>query len=206
MSGAAKVSPFAWEGYVDPESGWILVADGMGGHAAGEVASVLAVQCLRAAMADLTTEGAIRRAIDATNLALQEAVRQQPSLTGMGTTIAGLRLMGTKALCFNVGDSRVYVSDDGSLRQVSVDHVVQRHALTQCLGASGATPLDPHVRVLPVKRKTRFLLCTDGLTDIVQDDEISTRLSSAQPAASLVKAALAVGGIDNVTAAVLHSF
>ena len=201
-SDAEAIAP--WAGTISPDEGWALVADGMGGHAAGEVASLLSAKCLSIMMPELLSEQAVTDAIVATNAALHEAMRQQPGLAGMGTTIAGLRFLGKRAMCFNIGDSRIYVSEGGVLRQISVDHVVEGYILTQCLGGSRPIALAPFISIIPVRPSTRFLLCTDGLTDMVTDDQISACLSSADPVVSLIDAALNAGGIDNVTVVVIE--
>lgn len=189
---------------IDPEEAWALVADGMGGHAAGEVASLLAVKCLSLLLPGSITENAVDESIRATNGALFDAMRQQPNLAGMGTTIAGIRFINSEAICFNVGDSRIYVADARGLRQISDDHVVEGHVLTQCLGGWNTERLHPALRTLPVLPSTRFLLCTDGLTDMVSDAHIAELIWSPDPAAKLVEAALAGGGADNVTITVIE--
>jgi protein phosphatase len=194
----------ACRGIIDPDTGRALVADGMGGHAAGEVASLLAVKCLSIMMAALSSEQAAIEAIVATNGALREAMRQQPNLAGMGTTIAGIRFIGSEAICFNVGDSRIYVADDSGLRQISEDHVVEGHVLTRCLGGWSTNGLNPAIRTLPLLPSARILLCTDGLTDMVSDAHIAELIWSPQPAAKLVEAALAGGGADNITVIIIE--
>jgi serine/threonine protein phosphatase PrpC len=196
-SSDAEAGAAAWGGIIEPEAGWALIADGMGGHAAGEVASLLAVKCLSIMMADFSSE-------QAANGALREAMRQQPNLAGMGTTIAGIRFIGSQAICFNVGDSRIYAADVGGLRQISEDHVVEGHVLTQSLGGWRTDRLNPAVGTLPLLPSTRFLLCTDGLTDMVSDDNIAELIWSPEPATELVEAALAGGGDDNITVIVIE--
>ena len=153
-------------------------------------------------MPDLVSETAVRNGIVATHDALHDAMRRHPRLRGMGTTIAGLRVVGNEAMGFAVGDSRIYVSHGTVLQQISEDHVVGGNLLTQCLGGGRRIPPIPFISRVPLRAKTRFLLCTDGLTDMVPDDQISAHLWSPDPATSLVDAALAGGGADNVTAIV----
>jgi protein phosphatase len=156
-------------------------------------------------MSDLVGETAIQNGILATHLALHHAMREHPRLSGMGTTVAGLRLTAKEAICFNVGDSRIYVSDGALLRQISEDQVVGGNLLTQCLGGGRQFPPIASVSRVPLKARTRLLLCSDGLSDMVGDDQISAHLWSPDPATSLVGAALAAGGVDNVTAVVVET-
>jgi len=194
-----------WSGELEPGSGWALVADGMGGHVAGEVASALAVAHLSAALADRPDSSAIPELLQQANMLLYAMMAQKPGLTGMGTTIGGVCYAPGRLVAFNVGDSRIYLHQRGRLEQLSEDHVVHGHVLTQCLGGyASPEPLRPHVAERPLERPSRVLLCTDGLTDEVADEEIAALLgSSGDPAAALVDAALAAGGRDNVTAVVL---
>jgi protein phosphatase len=193
----------SWNGELGPE-GWALVADGMGGHVAGEVASMLAVQCIASVLPSLSDTGEVVAAIEAANMALFDAIGRRPELSGMGTTIAGVRLLGRSALVFNAGDSRIYHQLGGALRQVSEDHVVGGYMLTKCLGGvSIREPLEPFARVLDLSPGSRLLLCTDGITDELSDPEIFDMLHVECPADALVQAALAAGGRDNATAVVL---
>ena len=203
-SSEAEANAPLWTGTINLQTGWALIADGMGGHAAGEVASLLAVKCLSFLMETADTEGAVRQSLQATNLALFDAMQQRPDLAGMGTTVAGIRFLGGEAVCFNVGDSRVYLSHTGGLRQVSEDHAVDGHALTQCLGGWSSEPLRPAVSILPLVPSSRILLCTDGLTNMVADERISEFVRSPDPAAKLIEAALAAGGADNATVVVIE--
>jgi protein phosphatase len=193
----------SWEGELGAE-GWALVADGMGGHAAGEVASMLAVQCIASVLPSLSTTDEVVAATEAANMALFDAVERRPELSGMGTTIAGVRVLGRSALVFNAGDSRIYHHLGGALQQVSEDHVVGGYMLTKCLGGvSIREPVEPFARVLDLLPGSRLLLCTDGITDELSDTEIPRMLHIKSPADALVQAALAAGGRDNATAVVL---
>jgi protein phosphatase len=176
----------------------------MGGHAAGEVASALTTDRLRSALACLSSEEELRSAIETTNLALHDAMQRRQNLRGMGTTVAGVVARGTSAILFNAGDSRIYLSVRGALERASEDHVVRGNMLTKCLGGSSSPrPVDPYVRTVPLERDTRILLCTDGLTDELQDDAIARLVTLDQPADRLLAAALQNGGRDNVTVVVL---
>ena len=193
----------SWNGELGPE-GWALVADGMGGHAAGEVASMLAVKCIASVLPSLSETDEVVAAVEAASMALFDAIERRPELSGMGTTIAGARLLGRSALVFNAGDSRIYYQLRGALRQVSEDHVVSGYMLTKCLGGvSNRQPVEPFARVLNLSPGSRLLLCTDGITDELSDAEILQTLHVEGPADALVQAALTAGGRDNATAVVL---
>ena len=170
-----------WEGPLEGQA-WALVADGMGGHAAGKMASALATECLRLVLPSLSSEEEIRSAIEATNLALHDAMKRQPKLKGMGSTLAGVVALGGSATLFNAGDSRIYVVAGGTLERVSEDHVVRGNQLTKCLGGSSVPyPVDPYFCAFELARDTRILLCTDGLTDELDDDEIAALVTLSSP-------------------------
>lgn len=206
-----------------------VVADGMGGHEAGERASAEAVAAL-ARLADRTDVTA--RAVQECLEEAQHRVRGIPTSPGRGagTTVSGVVVVTEGGvpywLVVNVGDSRTYRLAGGVLEQVSVDHSEvqemveagaltvaeagrhpRRHVVTRALGA-GEEP-DPDFWLLPVAQHDRVLLCTDGLTGEVPDDAIAAILL-AQPAPQLaadllVEAALVAGGRDNVTVVVVDA-
>lgn len=194
----------SWEGWLQAD-GWALLADGMGGHAAGEVASQLAVQCMASLLPALSSAEEVSAAIEVTNEALFQAMDMRPELKGMGTTLAGVKLLGSTALLFNVGDSRIYCLSDGKLCQVSEDHVVGGYMLTKCLGGvSGSEPVGGHVTSAPLGDHCRILMCTDGVTDELHDEVIQMIIEHEDPAGALVSAAVTAGGRDNATAIVLR--
>jgi protein phosphatase len=178
------------------------VADGMGGHRGGAVASRLAAERLAASGAQLTDAGAVRAALEDANAALYGAM-QDPNLFGMGTTVVGL-VLAPRLIWFNVGDSRLYRADGGTLRQLSTDDVPpgpRSGLLTQTLG--GAFPpeaIDAHIGEQAFS-PARFLLCSDGLTDMLDDAEIAACLDrpNAEAVPRLLEAAMAAGGRDNVS-------
>lgn len=195
-----------WSGKVPLPNGWALVADGMGGHAAGEVASRIAVELLRPVLTALTNGHEIALAINAANDALFDTMLRHPEFKGMGTTIAGVILRGNHALAWNVGDSRIYLHREGKLTQISIDDVVGGNMLTQCLGGSvRQTRIEPHINEIRLSPGAQLLLCTDGLTDMLTEDQIATILQGnrEEPAAHLVSAALEAGGFDNVSAVMI---
>ncbi|WAC66724.1 protein phosphatase 2C domain-containing protein [Agrococcus sp. SL85] len=203
-----------------------LVADGMGGHASGDVASALAIEAFRSlkgrTLSDVTSvEGAVERAF--------EDVRTQATGEPVGgTTLSGAVLVDVDGVAhwfvLNVGDSRTYVYADGELEQVTVDHsVVQelvesgalrrvdarrhphRNVITRALGAGDSRPADAWLR--PAERGQRLLVCSDGLSGEVDDVELAEILgdlaSPAAAAALLLRRALDAGAPDNVSVVVV---
>ncbi|MFF3943116.1 PP2C family protein-serine/threonine phosphatase [Streptomyces phaeofaciens] len=190
----------------------VAVADGLGGHPRGDVASALVVRRIASLGPVLTDEGAVRDALDACNRAVYQAAGgdEGEELAGMGTTIAGVVVGPDELLVFNVGDSRVLAVEDDGLRQVSVDDSPplapgQRTTsiVTQCLGGSpDFRPVRAHVTAFPLAPGDRYLVCTDGLTDPVPEEalgEILREHDDARAAFELWKAAIAEGGPDNIT-------
>lgn len=193
----------------------VAVADGLGGHPAGEVASAVVVRHLARACTSLTDEAAIRSTLDACNDEVRDEAELHPDRTAMGTTIAGVVLTDTELFIFNVGDSRVYVFDDVGLRQVSTDDNEppfpgQRRSsvVTQVLGGGmEPTPLDPHITSRPLPETGRYLICSDGLTDAIDDDDIAAILRSCEGGRAtfeLWKATIEAGAPDNVTVALVE--
>jgi serine/threonine protein phosphatase PrpC len=144
-----------------------------------------------------------------------EAAARNSELTAMGTTVAGVVITPDRASVFNVGDSRVYVIEADELRQVSVDDSPPLAAgrrstsiVTQTLGGNTEfTAVDPHVTSAPLAGGARYLVCTDGLTDLVPPDvlgDVLTKHEDGRAAFELWKSAMAAGGTDNVTVAVVR--
>ncbi|MFI7502603.1 PP2C family protein-serine/threonine phosphatase [Streptomyces sp. NPDC049687] len=195
----------------------VAVADGLGGHPGGDVASALVVRRIASVGPALGEEGAVRAALNACNRAVYEAAGgdEDSELTAMGTTIAGVVVRSDSLLVFNVGDSRVYAASRDGLRQVSVDDSPPlapgrrtTSLVTQCLGGSpGYRAVDPHVSALPLTPGDRYLVCTDGLTDPVTTDVLDEAMrehDDLRAAFELWKAAIAAGGPDNITLAVVR--
>jgi serine/threonine protein phosphatase PrpC len=193
----------------------VAVADGLGGHPAGEHASSLAVRHLAWAGPGLSDEDAVREAITASNDAIYADAARRPERTAMGTTIAGIVLGEDAVIVFNVGDSRVYAVDDADLTQLSTDDneapaAGQRRSsvVTQTLGGSpGKAPVAPHISARPLTDSARYLICTDGLTDAVDDpaiSEILRRDEGGRAAFALWQAAIEAGAPDNVTLALVE--
>ncbi len=210
--------------------GVYVVADGMGGHAAGEVASALTVEQL-AGLADQETRSAadVLAAVRRANERIVTRSRRDPSCQGMATTVTGLVLVFEEGqprwLVFNVGDSRVYRYAEEDLTQVTVDHSeVQelvdagyltaeearvhplRNTVTRCLGRRRAPSVDTWL--LPVTVGELFVVCSDGLTGELTDDRIADALaeggSPQEVADRLTADAVARGGRDNVTVVVVR--
>ncbi|MFE7544710.1 PP2C family protein-serine/threonine phosphatase [Streptomyces platensis] len=191
----------------------VAVADGIGGQPAGEVASALAVRQLAALGPSLDTEEAVRDALNLCNDAVYAAGRD-PELNTMGTTVAGAVVLAESLLVFNVGDSRVLDATADGLRQVSVDDSPPlspgrrtTSLVTQALGGTpDFSPITPHVREAPLSAGDRYLVCTDGLTDPVPEDDLNDLLqlhSGGRAAFELWKSAIEAGGPDNITLALI---
>lgn len=195
----------------------LIVADGMGGHVAGEVASRLAVNA--AASEDLPP----RDRVMAANRAIRAEVAREPSLEGMGTTMTLAELEDGVARLAHVGDSRAYLYREGDLSRITEDHTVaaeyvalgqldpdeasshpQRHMLTRTLGLTRFVDVD--AIEVPLEAGDRLLLCSDGLTEMVSDDGIAEVLAEGpveDVAWNLVDLANQKGGTDNVTVIVI---
>jgi serine/threonine protein phosphatase PrpC len=204
--------------------GLYAVCDGMGGARAGEVASQMA--CAGMFALDPTSAGQkdLRRAIVGANKAIIARSAAEDHLLGMGTTITVALIKGDVFTVAHVGDSRAYLLHAGSLRQMTDDHSwvgemvrrgeltpaqaaihPHRSVITKALGTDG--DVDPDISETVVAEGDRVLLCSDGLTGMVSDDVIAELLQQGTDpqgtAESLVKAALAGGGEDNVTVVVV---
>lgn len=219
----------------DASLGLFTVADGMGGHAAGEVASRLAVEAVvesfrRQAPTDpgLDPDRApqeLRSAVSEANRRIVESIQSNSERRGMGTTLVILLVLEDRAFIGHVGDSRAYLLRDGRLRRLTADHSwvydqvragllsdsdAHRHPLrnivTRALGSSPQVTTD--VAEEPVRAGDVFLLCSDGLTSMLQDDEIETSLSRngndpESACRKLIEAANSRGGEDNTTVVVV---
>jgi len=206
-----------------PDIGLFAVADGMGGHVAGEVASRAALDALAASLTIAhADEASVLTAIRTANLVVRERGDAEPEKAGMGTTLTALLFSadGAHAIIGHVGDSRVYRLRAGVLEQLTRDHTAvqemvdagqltkkaaQRHPLSNMLFRSIGTKADVDVdRVtLRVESGDLFLICSDGLTGMIDDDELPPILvqdkTLQQIGAELIDTANQRGGIDNVT-------
>jgi PPM family protein phosphatase len=191
----------------------IAVADGLGGHAGGEVASALVAGRLAQVGPLLDGEDRLREVLSACNQEVYTVAARDPELTGMGTTVAGVVVTADQVLVFNVGDSRVYASGPGGVRQLSTDDRLGDDALpagivTQALGGSDEmAPVDPHVVTSPFSEDTSYLICTDGLTDPLPAGVLEDVLREHEDGRALFelwKAAVEAGGPDNITIALVR--
>ena len=202
-----------------------VVADGMGGHAGGDVASAIAAKRVAEADGEYATaedaEFALQSALIAANSILAETVFEHRELTGMGTTVSGILRVGDKVAMAHIGDSRIYRFREGKLEQISADHTFvqrlvdsgritaeeaavhpRRSVLMRVLGDVDAAP-EIDTAIHEVRAGDRWLLCSDGLSSYVSEEKISNILQTvrtAQGAADrLVKESLDHGAPDNVT-------
>jgi PPM family protein phosphatase len=203
----------------------LAVADGMGGHAAGEVASRLAIARM-AALDDGAAEpdllAALRAAVDQAQEDIRSMVSADPTVEGMGTTLTALLWTGTSLGLAHVGDSRAYLFRGGTLQRITHDHTYvqdlidsgqitaddavshpQRSLLTRAL--DGRLTVDPDLSVREVCPGDRYLLCSDGLSGVVSDVTMADALAAKDvdtAADQLVELALRGGGPDNITVVV----
>lgn len=197
------------------------VADGMGGHSAGDVASALAIETLSERMSHSES---LSDAVRAANKAIFRRASQEPELSGMGTTLTAMMAGDTSAQIAHVGDSRAYLLRGGDLTRLTQDHTVvgrlvqqgrikpedadrhpQRSYLDRALGVDSDVEVD--VYVLDFKPADRVLLCSDGLFGMIDDDLIASVLTDQEDpqraAEQLCAEAVKAGGNDNVTVVIV---
>ncbi len=203
----------------------------MGGHAAGEVASEMAVEMVSHDLSDLNdleapdVYGRVSRALRDANRAVYERTRTERDKLGMGSTVSALLLSETKFLVGHVGDSRIYLVRDGQMRQLTKDHSLvqeqvdaglltpeqarrhpQSNVITRCIGM--ADEIEPDVFDGEARIGDAFLLASDGLTGMVDDRRLLRLLSARATPQRLVEALISEangrGGLDNITAIVVH--
>ncbi len=200
------------------------VADGMGGHRAGEIASRVAVNELLASAPRAADPKALARAVRAANRAVIESAQRSRSRAGMGTTLTAAIVDGTHVAVAHVGDSRAYLLHGGKLTRITEDHSMvadlvrqgtiteedarfhpQRSVITRALGSDPEMAADTYE--LDAEPGDRLLLATDGLTGMLPDDYIADLLvdgrSPTESAARLIEAANRAGGYDNITVVVV---
>lgn len=201
------------------------LCDGMGGHVAGEEASRLAIEHSLAAMKNITDqspENALKQAIEQANRAIVKHAAQKPQLRGMGTTIVLVLIAREQLFYAHVGDSRLYVFTKDELFQLTKDHTQvqqlldmqvlshaqarehpRRHVLTQAVGTESHIDVSVCQRPVKAEHNDIFLLCSDGLTDMVAETEIETVLREnthiSAKGEKLVRLANEYGGNDNIT-------
>ncbi len=227
---------------IDLDHGVFVVADGMGGHAGGDVASAMATETIHETLvgspdpdetrlvrdldledpADVLRER-LRYAMNQASILIRREADARPEVRGMGTTLVVLVVDGDQAHLAHVGDSRAYLYRSGRLTRLTRDHTVvqqeidagrltpelarllpHKHILTQSVGFHG--PVEPDTTTRMVESGDIFILCSDGVTDALDDNELA-RIIEATPADMLshvlVEEALKAGGEDNITALVV---
>ena len=209
-------------GYAGPHL--LVVADGMGGHAGGDVASSLAVGEL--SVLDGESHGSddaaahLHAALEAANEQLRRRVVAEPELEGMGTTVTAILRAGSRLVLAHIGDSRTYLSRDGELVQITKDHSYVQSLVDEGRISAEEAESHPHrsviMRVLSGKEEDqadvsvrearagdRYLLCSDGLSGVVSHDTLARTLAAGEPPEEtcerLVELALRGGGPDNVS-------
>ncbi|MDD2844308.1 MAG: Stp1/IreP family PP2C-type Ser/Thr phosphatase [Rhodoferax sp.] len=216
---------------LDENCGVAVLADGMGGYNAGEVASSMATTSIAAELTRFLARNEplhqaddlcrlLVRSVDKANLEILQAAAGNPNYKSMGTTVVVGVFEGQQLFLTHVGDSRCYRFRGGALVQITKDHsmlqeqvdaglITRTHAahapgrnlLTRALGVEAKLPLE--VKIHPVEADDLYLMCSDGLTDMVDDASIASLMSEAtdlaQRASALIHLANAKGGRDNVT-------
>lgn len=202
-----------WDEHAHGARLWAAVADGMGGHEGGNVASDVAIDAARSALPHARTEQDMSELAIVANRLIFEAMFTGEGRMRMGSTLVAASIESNLALIVNVGDSRAYLLSDGKLRLLTKDDTLpsitpgrRQHMLTQSLGGLAfQAPITPHVSRVDFDAADWIILCSDGLTDVVGDSEISQALLGGppDPAVALRDAALRKGARDNVTVIVI---
>ena len=209
--------------YRDDELKIYAVADGMGGHLAGEVASAMAIDAIRSmAKGQAASSAALGRAVSAAHEAIAAHARENAACAGMGTTLSVLWRSGRVMYIAQIGDSRVYRMRGGRLQQITQDHSLveelvrsglitreearvhpRRNVITRALGTQGENT--PDLFTEETQRGDLWLVCSDGLNSMISDEEIAAQMAKAAgqglaaAADALIGCALDAGGRDNVT-------
>ena len=216
--------------FADGEMGLFMVADGMGGHAGGEIASRIAVatisEALKATRPDGDAAALIRNAIAEANLAIYAEAEAHPELHGMGTTLVLAFSRGDAIHLAHLGDSRAYLIRDGSIKQLTEDHSLVaemvktgqltaeeaprfhlRNVVTRSLGNQQS--IEPELAVVEWRSGDLLLLCSDGLTNMVDEAELHSLISGGGPdlersCRQIMELANRNGGRDNITAVLAY--
>jgi serine/threonine protein phosphatase PrpC len=224
----------------NPEQKLFLVADGIGGHSGGEIASKIAASAIEEFIThsrseDITwpipyrkelslEQNRLLAAASLANTKIRGFVGKNPAMKGMGTTIVGISVDGNLLAVINIGDSRLYTIRDDNIEQITKDHTVaaamermglftkkeassnpQKHILTSALGIGPLASIKVDVFPVEIRSKDLFILCSDGLYDMLDDMEILETIghvkaeSLEKAGISLIKKANLAGGKDNVT-------
>lgn len=214
----------AW--LTDERHGLFVVADGMGGHQAGEVASALALEAFSSALREslgATSQEirqSLKQAIAAANAAVADASRRNEKYAGMGTTLTAAVITGRTLYLSHIGDSRAYLVRDDGMTQLTEDHTLLhemvargevepeearfhplRNVITRALGTFSTVQAD--IAIHELQAGDQILLCTDGLTSMVEDDRVVAAVREEKDleavANRLIREANEAGGEDNIT-------
>ena len=230
----------------NPKEKLFLIADGIGGQAAGEIASGVAIRSIeefivRSRTEDITwpipykneftlEQNSLLAGATLANRKVSELANQNPSMKGMGTTLVGVIIKGNQLAILNIGDSRLYRIRTGEIEQMTQDHTVageqeklglltkeeasnhpQKNILTSALGVEVAEKLRMDLSLVDIQKKDLYMMCSDGLNDMLSDKEIMATINSSQ--ASLEKISLSLtqqanlaGGRDNITIILLSFY
>jgi serine/threonine protein phosphatase PrpC len=217
--------------FIDPEGRFFIVADGMGGHAGGQEASQLATEAIQAYLEQQwdspeASEKILEKALYEANQAILQDQQRHPERADMGTTAVVVIFRNQQPWFAHVGDSRLYRLRNSKLEQITEDHTwvaramkigdltpeearshPWRHVLSQCLGRRDLQELD--VQTLDVQSGDRLLLCTDGLTEELSDNLISSVFvkhgqNNEEAAHHLIEGAKEKGGKDNITVVIVE--
>jgi protein phosphatase len=204
----------------------LVVADGMGGHAAGEVASSVAVETVEKLYLHGNQEGSaidsLRESLEEANRAIREKAAGDPELEGMGTTCTAVSIVGSSLIYGHVGDSRAYLVKTNSIEMLTEDHTLAAElvgmggtgkvagqpassVLTRSLGSDSEVRVDVAPEPIALSQDTAVVLCSDGLSNLVEDKEIAEIVNSESPkeaCETMVELARARGGPDNITVVV----
>jgi protein phosphatase len=216
--------------YYDPRGRFFIVADGMGGHAGGQEASKIATQTISNYLeqhwdSNLDSETLLHKAVEEANEKILADQQTHPERSEMGTTVVAVIFREGKSWSVHVGDSRLYLWRENQLYGITEDHTwvawalksgnlsreeaeihPWRHVLSQCLGRRELYSID--VNLLQVQPRDRLLLCSDGLTGEVSENNINNYLSTAktceEAVEQLIETAKKNGGSDNITVIVVE--
>lgn len=208
--------------YIHQDKGLLIVADGMGGHASGEVASKLAVQTVIELLGDYSDqpEEKIRAAITAANTAILAQAESHPAMAGMGTTFTLVAVLPSTLVIGHIGDSMAFLIDSDGILPLTSDHSVsgqllamgeitmaeaschpQRHVLTKALGIDATADIE--IKLQPWRKGQKLLLCSDGLTDVLPLPDIYQVVEGSgtieDKLGRLLSMVLKKGAPDNVT-------
>lgn len=190
---------------------FLALADGMGGHNAGEVASKEAITFICASIEEMfisskkpielsELSSRLRRYMENTNNWVYRLSKKKRSFQGMGTTLSTILFQDDRLIIAHVGDSRIYRLRNGKFTQLTEDHSVGKHTLTQAIGTS--LQVNPQIEVNDLKINDVYLLCSDGLPDVLTNEQIQSAIEPNHLKASafkLIDLAKQAGGFDNIT-------